>query len=167
MPKKPNTLSLLTLEEYDGNFSIYFEAVYQIFKRDFVDSKPNFQGKRLGLKKYPLVDGKEYTFYHFTHSGSIENNRQPDLRRMERIGWAKPVIEECYNWNLKIWPQKRKGKNRICIWLQLENAFDYIVILDVRANYILPWTAFVLEYEHEKKKKQKEYETYLKGKNRL
>ena len=53
--------SLITLNEYSGNFTEFFEAVYEIFKKDFVDSKPNFRGTRLGLKKYPLVDGKEYT----------------------------------------------------------------------------------------------------------
>lgn len=151
------------LTEFAGIFSDYFEAVYSIFKKDFVESKPIFEGKKLALKKNPLIDGKEYTFYHFTHSGNIENDRKPDLRRMERIRWAKPVIEKCHNFKLKVWPQKRKGKDRICIWLQLENDFDYIVILDVRKNYILPWTAFVLEFEHEKRKKQKEYENYLKA----
>ncbi len=45
------------------------------------------------MKKHPLVDGKEYTFYHITHKGNIENDRTPELRRCERIGWARPVIE--------------------------------------------------------------------------
>ncbi|MDP2302556.1 MAG: hypothetical protein Q8N03_09045 [Ignavibacteria bacterium] len=157
--KLPN---LIILESFNGVFQAYFEAVYEIFKRDFVDSKPVFNKKQLRLKTHPLIDGKEYTFYHFTHSGDIENERLPDFRRMERIGWAKPVIEEYNNWGLKIWPQIRNGKDRLCIWLEFENDLDYIVILDVRTNYILPWTAFVLEYEHEKRKKQKEYEAYLK-----
>lgn len=157
---------LILLENYKGIFIEYFEAVYEIFKKDFVNSKPVFNKKPLRLKSHPFIDGKEYTFYHFTHSGDIENERLPDIRRMERIGWAKPVIEECYNWKLKIWPQRRNGKDRLCIWLEIEDNMDYIVILDVRTNYILPWTAFVLEYKHQKIKKQKEYELYLKSKNR-
>ncbi len=154
---------LITLEEYEGVFSDYFEAVYRIFKRDFVDSKPIYDNKYLRLKKHPFIDGKEYTFYHMTHKGDVENDREPDLRRMERIEWAKLVIEQCKKWEIKVWPQKRKGKKRICIWLQLENKYDYVVILDVRKDYILPWTTFVLKYNHEKNKKQKEYENYLKA----
>jgi hypothetical protein len=154
--------ALTLLRDYKGIFKDFFEAVYLIFVRDFVKSKPSYRGKVLRLKSHPFIDGKEYTFYHFTHSGDIEKERLPDLRRMERIAWAKPSIENCDKWNLKVWPQKRNGKNRICIWLELSDQPDYIVILDVRKKYTLPWTAFVLEYEHEKRKKRKEYEEYLK-----
>lgn len=154
--------SLILLSEYKGNFKEFFEDVYQLFVIDFIDSIPSFRGSTLQLKKHPYIDGKEYTFYHFTHKGDIENERVPDLRRMERITWPRPCIENCDDWDLKVWPQKRNGKNRICIWVQLNNEPDYIIILDVRAKYILLWTAFVLEYDHEKMKKQKEYDNYLK-----
>jgi hypothetical protein len=97
-----------------------------------------------------------------THTGEDEQNREPDLRRCERIPWAKPVIENCDKWNLKVWEQVRKGANRICIWLEFEDEPDYIVILDVRENYILPWTAYTIEYGNQKRKKQKEYEEWLK-----
>jgi len=167
MPDNYVLPEIVTLTEYNGDFKVYFESIYQIFKRDFVESKPIYNSKPIRLKQHPYIDGKEYTFYHFTHSGNIESDRKPDLRRMERIAWAKPVIEQCENWELKVWPQKRNGKNRICIWLQLQDDFDYVVILDVRDSYVLPWTAFVLQYNHEKNKKQKEFESYLKSKNRL
>ncbi|MHB8336761.1 MAG: hypothetical protein ACYC49_11085 [Ignavibacteriaceae bacterium] len=157
-----NLSALLTLESFNGDWNKYIESVYATFVNDFVNSKPLFRGTRLRLKSHPFVDGKEYTFYHFTHKGDIENERTPDLRRCERIHWAKPTIEKCDKWKIKIWPQKRHGKDRLCIWLELENEPDYIVILDMRRDYILPWTAFVLEYGHEKRKKQKEYEAYLK-----
>ena len=158
---------IILLATFNGVFQEYFEGVYKIFKKDFVDDKPLFGKKPLKLKSHPFIDGKEYTFYHFTHSGDIEKERLPDLRRMERMGWAKPIIEECYNWKLKVWPQRRNGKDRLCIWLEIKDDLDYIVILDVRANYILPWTAFVLEFEHQKRKKQNEYALYLKSKSRL
>ena len=62
---------IITLEEYGGNISIYLEAIYAVFKADFVESRPTFQGIRLGLKKHPIIEGKEYTFYHFTHDGDV------------------------------------------------------------------------------------------------
>jgi hypothetical protein len=154
--------ALILLSFYEGDYTKYIAVVYEVFKRDFVLSKPNFRGQQLRLKFHPEYEGKAYTFYHMTHEGEDEQNRTPDLRRCERMPWAKPVIENCDKWQLKVWPQKRGSHNRLCIWLERELEPDYFIILDVRKNYLLPWTAFVAEYEHEKKKKRKEYEEYMK-----
>lgn len=155
---------IIELTEYGGNFSDYFEAVYQIFKTDFVDSKPTFEGIRLGLKRYPLVEGKEYTFYHFTHEGDIENERLPDLRRMERIAWPRPMIDNSSDRYLKVWRNIRRGKggtkNRILI---LHEAERYLIILDDRGNYILPWTAFLIKGNTQLQKHIKEYDEYIKA----
>ncbi len=153
---------LVLLEDYGGNYERFIQAVYAVFQRDFVKYKTKFRGEELRLKWHPIYQDKAYTFYHMTHKGEDEQNREPDFRRCERMPWAKPVIENCDAWNLKIWPQIRKGSNRLCIWLDLEEEPDYVLILDVRKDYKLLWTAFVLEYEHEKRKKQKEYEEWLK-----
>ncbi len=148
---------LITLEEYKGDFHAYYEAVYEIFKHDFVDSKPVYRGKKLNLKKHPIVDGKEYTFYHFTHDGNDEKNRVPNLRRMERIGFPRPMIDNSTNPSLKVWRNKRKNKNRILIFHEEER---YLVVLDDRVNYILPWTAYYIEYDNRLKKLLREYEEY-------
>jgi hypothetical protein len=153
---------LLLLSDYGGDYHTYMEAVYAVFEADFVKSKPEFRGKKLRLKYHPETHGKAYTFYHMTHEGNDEANRQPDLRRCERMPWARPAIENCDAWQLKVWRQVRNGKDRICIWIELAGEPDYFVVLDDRKDYILPWTAFVLQYNHEKRKKQKEYEEYLK-----
>jgi len=161
MPDSFIVPSLITLNEYGGNFAEFFEAVYEIFKKDFVDSKPNFQGTKLGLKKYPLVDGKEYTFYHFTHKGNIEVSREPDLRRMERIKYPRPMIDNSIDTSLKVWRNKRKSGNRILIFSESES---YLVVLADRGNYLLPWTAYYIEENNRKRRLIKEYETYLKAK---
>lgn len=91
------------------------------------------------------------------------------LRRCERIAWAKWAIENVEKRNLKFWRQERKtSNNRICIQLSVENDVDYFVILEVRKEYILIWTAFVAELAHEKLKKEREYQNWLssvKGKS--
>lgn len=153
---------IVCLNDFGGDYDAFIDAVYAIFERDFVKYRPIFRGKKLALKHHPEYQGRAYTFYHMTHQGSDEQNRTPDLRRCERISYAKPVIENCDKWNLKIWPQIRDGKHRVCIWLEVEGEPDYFVILDVRENYILPWTAFVAEHKHQTRKKQREYEEYLK-----
>lgn len=153
---------LILLEDFQGNYNNFIQAVFDVFQRDFILHKTKFRGEELKLKWHPIYQDKAYTFYHMTHKGEDEQNREPDLRRCERMPWARPVIENCDKWSLKIWPQIRKGSNRLCIWLSIEDEPDYIIILDVREKYKLLWTAFVIEYEHEKRKKQKEYEAWLK-----
>lgn len=154
---------LILLQEYRGNFSDYFEAVYEIFKHDFIDSRPRFRGRRLGLKLYPLVDGKEYTFYHMTHEGDIETDRNPDLRRMERIRYPRPLIQDSEHPYLKVWENKRGNKTRVLIWHEAE---EYLVILDDRGEFLLPWTAYLVTENHRKRKLRNEYEDYIKSRNR-
>ena len=155
-----NLPALIFHSDYD-NFNAYFEAVYKIFKKDFVDSKPKFEGAVLGLKSFPLIDGKEYTFYHFTHSGDIENERLPDLRRLERIAWPRPFIDFSDDCELKVWRNNRGNKTRILIFHENES---YLVVLEERKDYILPWTAYLVNYPNQKRKLLKEYEDYLKTK---
>lgn len=152
-----NLPELICLDGFSGNFSLFYEAVYQIFKRDFVLSIPCYKGKRLRLKKHPYVDGKEYTFYHFTHEGNIETDRVPDIRRMERIGFPKPMIENSGHPILKVWRNKRGTKERILILHEIEK---YIVILEDRKDYILPWTAYYIEHENKIRRLIKEYELF-------
>jgi len=157
---------LLLLESYNGNYTDYIDAIYQVFSADFIVNKTSFRGEVLKLKFHPIYQERAYTFYHMTHEGEEEQNRTPDLRRCERMPWARPTIEKVDECQLKIWPQVRNGANRICIWLELIDEPDYFVVIDVRENYKLLWTAFVAQYPHEKRKKLKEYNNWIKSKNR-
>ena len=154
---------LILLEDFRGNFNEYMNAVYEIFKQDFIDSYPIFRGKRLGLKKHPLVDNKPYTFYHMTHTGDIENERIPDLRRMERIRFPRPMIDNSQHPYLKVWENIRDKKTRILIWHEYE---EYLVVLENRKEYILPWTAYMVTQKHSKTKLNSEYDNYIKSRNR-
>jgi len=151
----------ITLVEFGGSFESFHKAVYEIFKKDFVDSKPTFEGKKLKLKKYPIVDDKEYTFYHFTHDGENEDERQPNLRRMERIGFIKPMINNSKSEKLKVWRNKRGTKERILIYHEEES---FLVVLEDRGEYILPWTAYYVEHNFRRKKLLAEYDEYIKTK---
>jgi hypothetical protein len=151
---------LVSLTDYNGDWTTYLDALYTWFKQDFINNKPTFQGRRLGLKRQPLTLGKESTFWHFISEGKIEQNRTPDLRRCERIRWPKPVIEHVPNPKLKWWITVKSNEERIHIWLEEE---DYVVVLADRKTYLLPWTAFLITRKHTKKKLSKEYETYWKN----
>ena len=151
---------IICLEDYGGNYTRYIDAVYDAFKHDFIYHQPAFGSHKLRLKYHPEFQSRAYTFYHMTHHGENENERTPDLRRCERIPWARPTIEKVVEFDLKFWEQKRNAKSRVCIWLETDNGDNYFVILDVRKKYVLIWTAFLADYQNQIEKKQKEYEVW-------
>ena len=158
-----NLPNLIELDEFNGDFLKYLEAVYECFKRDFIINRPIFRGVRLGLKKYPLFQEKEATFWHMTSEGEDEANREPDLRRMERISWPAAMINKSEHPYLKVWENTRANKTNILIFHEEEN---YLVVLRKAKDYILPWTAYLIEYKSRKEKLLKEYEVYIKSKER-
>lgn len=152
---------LIPFNEYGGDFQAYFEAVYLIFHHDFINTQPVYEGLRVSVKKYPEVEGMHRTFYHITHEGEDEKNRQPDFRRMERIRFPRFVIENHLHPDLLIWKNKRGKDERIVLFNEAEN---YIVILTDRQGYYMFITAYYVETAHRKRKLMKEYEDYIKAK---
>lgn len=144
---------------FDGDWDLYLEKIYKYFKADFVTAKPRYQGRELALKKHPMENGKEATFWHMISEGRIESERIPDISRCERIRWPKPIIEHSDQEEIiKVWENTRRNEKRICIWLESE---EYLIILADRRNYILFWTAYLVTQEHSKRKLQREYERFI------
>ena len=154
--------ALLLLDDYGGDWQRYIEAVYDAFVWDFVDSKPTIQAKRFALKRHPLLQDKEATFWHITSEGAKEDERVPDLRRCERIRWPRALIEASGTAKVAEWVQERRNKQGVMekrLVIALPD-FSYLVILSDRGEYVLLWTAYVLEYENQRRKYRSEYEAY-------
>ncbi len=151
---------LVLFSDSGGEWTTYLENVYQVFYRDFVAGRPSFQGRDLALKRYPLSRGKEATFWHLVSSGPVEDDRLPDLRRLERIGWPRAIIEHWSDPEVLSWENKRQGERRVCLWL--ESAL-YLVVLAKRSRYTLLWTAYPVTREHQQRKLRREYERFHKG----
>lgn len=151
---------LVLLGDCEGDWQRYLNALYEFFKKDFVESQPIFEGKRLGLKRHPMSNGKEATFWHMISEGNEEEERIPDLRRCERIRWPRPIIENSGDRVVKIWKNTRERDSRVCLWLEPQ---EYLVVLARRKGYILLWTADVVDQPHRKRKLQKEFEEYCRG----
>jgi hypothetical protein len=161
MTTTPDWLPPLVLfRDYSGNWERYVEVLYEHFRRDFVDASPSFRGTRLALKRHPMEQGKEATFWHLISEGRVEDERVPDLRKCERIRWPRPTIEHANDPIIKVWENKRKHEKRICIWCE---SIEYLVVLAARKGYILLWTAYPVTRPHRKRKLQKEYEAYTKA----
>jgi hypothetical protein len=148
---------LILMEDYNGHWQKFFDVVYQTFCEDFVNDKPTFRGQRLGLKRHPVYDGKSATFWHMISDGAVEVDREPDLRRCERIAWPRPSIENESSDDIKVWSEKKRGDRRILLW---NEEASYLVVLNKRNDYILPWTAYTVEYNHEKQKLNRRWEKY-------
>jgi hypothetical protein len=149
--------ALIGLHDYGGDWPRYLEAIYAIFRRDLVEHRPSFEGQRVGIKRLPIDQGKEAGFWHLISEGKIEAGRLPDLRRCERIGWPKPMIETSPSDKIKVWKNTRRGEPRVVIALP---DFSYVVVLAVRTGYVLLWTAYCVEEDHRRKKLRREYEAF-------
>lgn len=157
-----NLPDLILLQDFGGDWSTFYEHIYQCFRKDFVTNPlRHFNGKKLALKRYPLSsDNKEATFYHITHEGQDEQDREPDLRRMERIRWPKFMLMNFSHSKLKVWQNKRGSDKYILIFNEEE---DYLLVLADRGSYVLPWTAYVVTYNKRRTNLIKEYEAYKKA----
>ena len=153
-------------DDYENSWEPYQDAIYAIFKGDFIDRHPFFRGKQVNIRKDPIEHGKEEAFFHVTCKDySKDGNRVPDFRRCERIRWVRAFIEnnQC-NLNLckdcegiKVWEQPYHNKRRVHILLEKER---YMVVVEPRKSYCLLITAFYFDYEHALEKKLKHYEQY-------
>lgn len=152
---------LIPFSDFGGDFTSYFEAIYLVFHNDFIKTQPIYEGMKVSAQKHPEVDGLHHTFYHITHEGEDEQNRTPDMRRMERIRFPKFIISNCPHKELLIWEKVLGRDTRIHI---LNESERYLVVLTKRNGYLLFWTAFYIADNHTLKKKLKEYETYIKAK---
>jgi len=158
--------SLVLLEDSGGDWFAYVELVYSHFYADFVRERPRYEGVRLGLKRLPMHQGKEATFWHMTSEGPDEAERRPDLRRCERIKWPRPTIEGCPHDDIKIWEEKRGGsERRIHLWCEDD---DYLVVLarrkaDTAEEYLLPWTAYVVDSGHRRRNLECRYRRWSRN----
>lgn len=103
---------LVKYEEFTSDEE-FLDALYEYFKQDFVLSKPIYKDSPIRLKRFPLRNNREATFYHITTTGKDEDNREIDIPRAERIRWIKPIIE-ANDRILLVWENVRKRKKVFC-----------------------------------------------------
>lgn len=160
MSSKPNWLpNLVCLEDYNGSWAKYVKIVYEYFENDFIKSKPRFMNKDVTLIKGDYYKNKHPTFWHIISTGPTEEDSNPDLRRCERIGWPRAIIENHDYSGILEWEKQIRNQQRVLLWLK---DYDYLVILAKRKGYFLLWTAYNIKYENKKRDLKKEYDSYKK-----
>lgn len=157
------------LDDYQNSWQLYENALYSIFKTDFVDSHPSFEGKQVNIRRHPIEYNKEEAFFHVTCQDYLKDGqRVPDFRRCERIRWVRRFIEnyqcdtsKCQDCDgIKVWSEPYKSTTRVHILFEEER---YMVVLERRESYCLLITAFYFNHDHALEKKLKHYEMYTSG----
>lgn len=154
---------LTTLEDSDGKWADYVEIIYTLFKNDFIESQPQFDGKWVRCRKDPIYDGKFAGFWHCMSDGDVEDERTPDMRRCERISWIRPIIESTDSRDdIDIWKNQRGSNTNVLIWYD-----EYLlIVLGERTRnrdgfqYLQLITAYTTEKEHRIKKLRRERDEY-------
>ncbi|MBP3366027.1 MAG: hypothetical protein J6K96_03425 [Treponema sp.] len=166
-----NECWLPSIIEYDGNsgWEEYDAQIYSIYKQDFIDSKPVLHGKTVTVKHYPKIHEYEESYIHITcknYDGT--KNRDPDLRRCERIKWVRAFLEhydckkECTAdcSGIKVWKEPYHSKDRIHFLFEEEK---YMVVVEDRKRFYLLITAFYFDYPHALERELKKYGRYKTG----
>ncbi|MBY0502533.1 MAG: hypothetical protein K2X03_01400 [Bryobacteraceae bacterium] len=154
---------LVLLADFGGDWATYERVVYGWFKQDFLASLPSWPGKRVGVKRIPLSEGKEATYWHFISEGKVEEERIIDLRRCERIRWPRPTMDAFVERRpladdpIVWWRTKRGSEWRYVLALP---DFSYLVVVADRGDYVLPWTQYPIDRPHQREKYRKEFTEY-------
>ena len=142
-------------------------AAWATFQRDFATT-PQFRLERVHVirRPHPARSDRGYTYWHAVTKGQSESKRTtPETERLERIPWARPVIEneDCPHSSIKVWSNRRGSSTHICIWF---DRINYLIVLkQLTVNYLLKTT-----YSPQSRRRQqlhREYANWKKNEARL
>lgn len=109
-------------------------------------------------------DGRDEPFFSMTRIFAIQVVQRKGgfiQKRIERIPWIRPIIDEQPDKDWYVWDKPLKRKNhRVHIY---STKRKYLVVLDLRGeDRVVFWTAFPIDPDnhHQEKKLLKEYSLY-------
>jgi hypothetical protein len=142
-------------------------AAWIAFQRDFATA-PTFRSERVNINRqpHPARSDRHHSYWHSVTEGQPEHTRTtPELERLERIPWARPVIENeaCPHSSIKVWSNQRNGNTHVCIWF---DQINYLIVLKrLTTNYLLKTTYSPEPQRHQQL--HKEYARWKKSGARL
>lgn len=153
-------MPLPDLLPFAGDWSSYEDDLYRTYLTGIVNANLSFNGLPIKCQYRPPSKNKHFGFWHVISEGNIEDDRLPDLRRCERIGWIAYLIA-CAGTDTEIswWENKRGSNTHVVIWHEPEN---FAVILAKRTDFYLLKSAYCAE-PHRKKAFIKEREEFWRG----
>lgn len=133
-----------------------YELLYKIFQNDFVENKLSYRSYSVWFFA-EKEDGKEVVFWHLTsQNDKTTGERLPDLRRSERLPWARPMLDnpdkpEVLDWDY----EEGDGTIKTYVWLK---DYNYLIIMKkYRDGARRLITSFWIEYQNFRNKLDKKY----------
>ncbi len=123
---------IVRISDMGGNWDEYLEEIYKIFYSDVIKKRLIYKNtlvRHTGENEYE--DGKLILFWHIIQKEG-EKERQPELRRMERIPWIKPITDNVNSPFIYIWREKRGHDFRDHILLDDKSENHYLIVISVR-----------------------------------
>jgi len=155
---------LKTLDLFHGDYERYDNFLYyKIYLQQLTKPALLFNNKQVKFKKFPIECEKEQAYFHLTTKAASKDvplsNREPDLRRCERLHWIRPIIEtnhmkSCTQPCFLCFEEEINGKNRINLFNKEER---YLIVLEDRTDYFLLITAFYIDTDYYLKSIMKRY----------
>ncbi len=162
---------LMLLNDYGGSYDDYEDALLKVYTADLWNSGLQFGGLNVVPRVHKRFEqnGKklDWTFVHFTSVGPEDEDRELDLRRCERIGYVKAIIENAHLDCVKIFENTRLDKNKkpiksVVLWCECANAK---IVLTKRQgqddDYYVVTTFYLINSAHKINKHNEEYEAYV------
>lgn len=144
----------------------YIEELYQLFLTDLVRRPLRWKndGLNVSLRRHTEIQGRHAIFWHIISGGTgAEASRQLEPQRCARIRWIRPLVENFNSEfpeekNIRWWiDKKRTSKPR---YVLTRPEFDYVVVIEQRAEYALLVTAYYVEQRHRRRKLRREHDDY-------
>jgi hypothetical protein len=133
-----------------------YDMLYAIFVRDFKDAQALYEGNAVWF--FPELDsGKEVVFWHMTSRADKETGeRLPDLRRSERLPWARPMLENSTQPEIRAWDYKEgDGRVKTYVWLRDHH---FLVLLKKYTNGKRRLiTSYYVDQPHTRRSLEKKY----------
>ena len=133
---------------------------YNFFLNDIVYRFFKFKGKRTYGSACGEARCHWERFEHIITKGDDEEERIPNIDRLKRITWIRPLIElNCNCEDYKVFPDTtKKNKKRWCIWCSKTN---FIVILEDKGKNFRLITAFIVLYKNKRNDLETDYKNYI------
>ncbi len=143
--------------EWDGDWESYSERIYSIYKQAFNRNNPlSFDGLLVYTRRYPVVDGKDGGFWHVIGG----EDGEPDVKRCERVIWARLLIENCDKEDVLVWAEPSRHDGNVWDVVFWAKDLDYYAVLARRNGYWVLRSAYDIKYETKRKKLESAYLKY-------
>jgi hypothetical protein len=132
------------------------DMLYAIFKRDFKDSQPVYEGKAVWFF-LNMEGGKEAIFWHMTSREDKDTGqRLPDLRRSERLPWVRPMIDNSNEPEILAWDYEEGDRTtRSYVWLK---DHDFLVLMKkYKSGTRRLITSYFIDQPHTRRNLRKKY----------